>query len=129
MRRFLERRSRKPQDLTRYFTHGITAWVLEMDDDARFAALTAAILAEDHQQQAMLQYLNAPELPEEELTPEIVDELNMLAKEISAADTSVRSILKQRRKLADLDPQYANALDNNDAGVFARRHPHLFLDA
>lgn len=106
-----------------YFWDAILVYCRYQDPTVRMAALTAAKKASREQRTSMINHLRSFAVDEEQ---DLSFALNELADEIAVRDWTIRDAVAQGARLAELDEEYAIALDRFDAGVFRRRFPDVF---
>ncbi len=122
--KLLGRLENKTVNLTSdYFWDAILVYCRNQDPTVRMAALTAAKKASREQRASMINHLQSFAVNEEQ---NLSFALNELADEIAVRDWTIRDAVAQGARLAELDEEYAIALDRFDAGVFRLRFPDVF---
>lgn len=121
---------RKAELLSDYFCNAVTVYAFTNDEALRVAGLAAAKIATGAQRAAMVAYLEA--MRNEILDMEEFDHgdraersLLKLIDEIKEKEWDLEDISAEKKRLQELNPEFARALDETDPTVFKKTYPDL----
>ena len=116
------------QALNEYFVDALKLYAFDNNENAGFAALTAAKVAAFEQRQGMVAYSQELAADATNTNPSAADAINHLLNAINEKDWSILDITHSKRALAELDKQMLNALQSADAIYFRNAYPEFFED-
>jgi hypothetical protein len=129
LRNFLFRHSK---GITDYFSDAVRIYAFKGEEDARWAALTAADIAGKRKRKFMIGQLshmmsnvlkNYPNTPTRK---NLADRLSSLQEEIESRNGDPRDAEEDKKKLCRLNEEYFDCLCCADSSIFRRKYPKIF---
>jgi len=134
-----------PKRLNEYFCNAVRVFIWKGEEDARLAALSAAMTADNVQRTSQLNYLDGIQSDllaftqafnkfddkntEVDFTADMLrvhSRLALLQQQIASKNFSIDTLKNSRIELDTANKEYSIALKKGDPTVFVKKYPDLF---
>ena len=125
----LFRHSKRIQD---YFADAVRVYALKGEEDARCAAIVAAIVAGKKQRRSMIEELSKMAsnvmqgYPDKMARESIAERILFLKREVQFGGGDRKGIKEKKEKLSKMNAEYLSCLKRGEPAIFKRKYPHLF---